>query len=280
MARAAGTTAEATGVGRGVQQAPGYAGFEYLAGLASLLLAVVRELVRPPFRWRRDFVEQCVLILHRCIVPLAITTFAAGVGTEGFDGGGIARQIGVLDRFGTGYATAGLREFSPFLTGLVVAGVIGTAVCADLGARKVRDELDATAVLGVNPISILVAPRFLAFVVMTPLMAFFAFVTNIAGGIVVFAVYYDVPLAVFLGSFPIQLNAVDIYIGTILKCAVYGVVIALVFSYEGLNAKGGAEGVGRAVNRGVVIVFVSIFVLNFALNSIVLASFPELQQAK
>lgn len=263
-----------------LRDSKGYAGLEYLSGLLTLFLDAVRALLRPPFAWRRAFVEECWLMVRRCALPLAITTFAAGVGTEGFNGGGLAREIGVLDRFGTGYAIAGLREFAPFLSGLVMAGVVGTAVCADLGARKVREELDAIAVLGVDPIAQLVAPRFLAFIVVTPMMAFFAFATNILGGLFVFGVFYDVPLSVFLGSFPIQLTSVDVLIGNLLKCAIYGTVIATVFSYEGMNASGGSEGVGRAVNRAVVIVFVAIFVLNFALNSIVLASFPILQQAK
>src|ERR1700757_4844888 len=120
---------------------------EYLAGLVTLFERSVVAIMRPPVKWRLDFLEQCWLILKRCTIPLAITTFAAGVGTEGFDGGNLARQLGALDRFGTGYAVAGVRELAPFLTGLVMAGVIGTATCADLGARKVREELDATAVL-------------------------------------------------------------------------------------------------------------------------------------
>src|ERR1700751_3128658 len=180
----------------------------------------------PPIKWRLDFLEQCWLILKRCTIPLAITTFAAGVGTEGFDGGNLARQLGALDRFGTGYAVAGVRELAPFLTGLVMAGVIGTATCADLGARKVREELDATAVLGVDPIASLVAPRFLAFVVMTPLLALLAVISNVAGGVLVICGYFHVPVHVFLDSFPIQLSYLDVVIGNLLKCAIYGMLIA------------------------------------------------------
>lgn len=266
--------------GRALQRTRGYTALEYLAGLLGMLTAATRAIARPPFSWRTDFVAQCSMMMRRCLFPLAVTSFAAGVGTEGYDGGGIARNLGVLDRFGTGYEVAGLREFSPFLTGLVVAGVVGTAVCADLGARKVRDELDATAVLGVDPVTLLVAPRFLAFVVMTPALAFFGVVANTLGGVVTFAGVYHVPPETFLASFAIQLTVVDVLVSTALKCMFYGVIIATVFCFEGFNASGGAEGVGRAVNRGVVFVFVAIFIFNFAFNAIVFAAFPDLQGFK
>jgi phospholipid/cholesterol/gamma-HCH transport system permease protein len=278
----AGATAHARRIGHGaaLRAGRGYRALEYLAGLLALLTASMRALVRDPFGWQREAVDECWLILRRCPVPLVLSSFAFGFGTIGLQGGTILNLLGGLDRGGVFYSVAGPREFAPFLTGLVVAGVVGTALCADLGARKIREELDAMAVLGVDPVPQLVAPRLVAIVVMTPILSILAVASGLLAGLIVYPWLFHVPSAMVLSTFAIELKAVDIVLGCLLKCAIYGGLIATVCAYEGLNARGGAEGVGRAVNRAVVIAFVAIFVVNFALNAILLASFPELQQVR
>jgi phospholipid/cholesterol/gamma-HCH transport system permease protein len=257
-----------------------YHGLEYLSGLVELFVATVRALLKPPFAWREAWVEESVVLLRRCLVPVAVTAFAFGFGTVGFIGASILRLLGGLDRGGTFYSIGGPREFGPFLTAFVVAGVIGTAVCADLGARKIREEIDALATLGVDPISALVAPRFLAIVVLTPLMSLVAIVVALGAGLLVYPVFFHVPATQVLDSFPIELKSADVLFSDLLKCVVYALLIATVSAFEGLHASGGPEGVGRAVNRSVVVAFVGIVTVNFALNSILLAAFPSLQQLR
>ena len=104
--------------------------------------------------------------------------------------------------------------------------------------------------------------------------------SGLLAGLIVYPWLFHVPAAMVLSSFAIELKAVDVVLGDVLKCVVYGTLIATVCAYEGLNVRGGAEGVGRAVNRAVVIAFTGTFVFNFALNAILLASFPELQQVR
>src|SRR3954468_4413331 len=95
--------------------------------------------------------------------------------------------------YGGVFILASVREFAPFVTAVVVAGVAGTAITADLGARKIREELDALQVLGVDPIKNLVVPRFLSLMIITGLLDIFALLFGIVGGI--FAeILYSAPL--------------------------------------------------------------------------------------
>ena len=91
--------------------------------------------------------------------------------------------FGALDRLGGFFVLASIREFAPFVTAIVLAGVAGTAITADLGARKIREELDALQVLGVDPVKNLVVPRFLALMLVTGLFDIYALLFGIFGGI-------------------------------------------------------------------------------------------------
>ena len=167
-----------------------------------------------------------------------------------------------------------MREFAPFVTAVVVAGVAGTAITADLGARKIREELDALQVLGVDPIKNLVVPRFLALMLITGLMDIYALLFGIAGGL--FAeVAYGQPLGGFFATLFNNASVTDLW-GSILKCTMFGAIIAVVCCYKGMNASGGAEGVGRAVNEAVVIAFLGVFAFNYVFTQTLLATHPEI----
>ena len=114
---------------------------------------------------------------------MMISTVAFGFGAPGLQAANFLSLFGALDRLGGFFILASVREFAPFVTAVVVAGVAGTAITADLGARKIREELDALQVLGVDPIKNLVVPRFLALMLITGLMDIYALIFGIAGGI-------------------------------------------------------------------------------------------------
>jgi phospholipid/cholesterol/gamma-HCH transport system permease protein len=146
---------------------------------------------------------------------------------------------------------ANIREFSPVATGLMIAAVSGTAIVADLGARQVRQELEALSVMGLSNVLFIVVPRALALMVMTalynvPMIAF----TTLSGFFIAVAVVGVNPGA-FLASFFTQGTLVDLFGGEI-KCILFGALVAAICIYKGISAKGGAEGVARAVHSGVV----------------------------
>ena len=114
---------------------------------------------------------------------MLISTVAFGFGAPGLQAANFASLFGALDRLGGFFVLASIREFAPFVTAVVVAGVAGTAITADLGARKIREELDALQVLGVDPIKNLVVPRFLSLMLITGLLDIYALLFGIAGGV-------------------------------------------------------------------------------------------------
>jgi phospholipid/cholesterol/gamma-HCH transport system permease protein len=247
---------------------------DQVAGMTALFLSAGVALVRPPFAWRDEFLEQTVVLVRRCPAPVLLSCFFFGFGIA-IQAGNLVSLLGTVDRLGAFYVNAAVREFGPWINGMVIAGVGGTAIAADLGARKVREELDALATLGVDPVAALVAPRFLALGVVTALMNMVAVVCGIAGG-ALGTLLLGESLAGYVATFSSNFTMPDV-VGSTVKVVIFGQLIAIACCYKGMNVKGGPEGVGRAVNQAVVIAFASIWTFNYAFGSLLLAAFPETQ---
>ncbi len=149
---------------------------------------------------------------------------------------------------------ASVREFAPWINAMVVAGVIGTAITADLGARRIREEIDAMEVLGIDPVRSLVLPRVIALFIITGALDLVALSFGIAGGWIASVPLLGATSGGFFANFFANATVTDLW-GSVLKTAIFGLIIAIVCCYKGLNAKGGPAGVGRAVNQAVVIAF-------------------------
>ena len=139
--------------------------------------------VRPPYPYGDELVWQFLFVLKLSWFPLMVSTFALNLGAPGLQAAGILSLFGALDRLGGFFVLTAVRWIGPLVTAVVVAGVAGTAITADLGARKIREELDALQVLGVDPVKNLVVPRFLALIVVTGLLDIFAIVFGLSAGI-------------------------------------------------------------------------------------------------
>ena len=140
--------------------------------------------LRPPYPYGGEFVNQFLFALKLCWFPLVVSTVAFGYGAPGLQASNFLVLFGALDRLGGFFVLASIREFAPFVTAIVLAGVAGTAITADLGARKIREELDALQVLGVDPVKNLVVPRFLALMLVTGLFDVYALLFGIFGGVI------------------------------------------------------------------------------------------------
>ena len=123
--------------------------------------------IRPPYPYGPEFVGQFLFAMRLCWFPLLISTIAFGYEAPGLQGANFLVLFGAIDRLGGFFVLSSVREFAPFVDAIVLAGVAGTAITADLGARKVREELEALEVLGVDPVKNLVVPRFLALMLLT-----------------------------------------------------------------------------------------------------------------
>lgn len=244
-----------------------------LADLSRLAVAVVRAWLRTPSAWWAEAVAQSWILVRRTLVPTMLSLFAFGFGAVAVQGGGFVAELGAPDRMGALFSVASLREFVPFVTGMVVAGVAGTAICADLGARRVREELDALAVMGVDAVPTLVAPRVLALLVITPALNVVGLISATLSGLAAVGSFGGTT-AGFMTTFQAGFTLPDLA-ANIVKTTAFGFIIGVVCTHRGMTASGGSEGVGRAVNRAVVVAFIAIFVFNYAFNGTYQALLPS-----
>jgi phospholipid/cholesterol/gamma-HCH transport system permease protein len=167
-----------------------------------------------------------------------------------------------------------VREASPIVTALIIAGAAGSAICADLGARKIRDEIDAMEALGISPIHRLVVPRVGAVMVVALLLNGLVSVVGVAGGYFFSVVVEHGTPGPYFASFT-ELAQIPDLLQAEGKALVFGFVAALVASYQGLRAKGGPKGVGDAVNQSVVFTFMLLFAINFVATAIYQQVIPQ-----
>ncbi len=257
---------------------PAKSAFEQAGEMMILTARTISAAIAPPYPYGEELIGQFLFALKLCWFPLLVSTVAFSFGAPGLQAANFLTLIGALDRLGGFFVLAAIRQIAPLVTAVVVAGVAGTAITADLGARKIREELDALQVLGVDPIKNLVVPRFLALMVVTALLDIFALVFGITGGILT-EMLYNQPLGGFTATLFTNASITDLW-GSVVMCTVFGAIIAIVCSYKGMSASGGAAGVGRAVNQAVVISFSGIAAFNFVFTSTLLASNPELQSIR
>ena len=251
---------------------------EQVGDMMILTGKTILSAIRPPYPYGGEFVNQFLFALRLCWFPMLVSTVAVTFGAPGLQAANFLTLFGALDRLGGFFILASVREFAPFVTAVVVAGVAGTAITADLGARKIREELDALQVLGVDPIKNLVVPRFLALMLITGLLNIYALLFGISGGI--FAeLTYGQPLGGFFATLFNNASVTDLW-GSVLKTTLFGAIVAIVCSYKGMNASGGAQGVGTAVNEAVVIAFMGVFAFNYVFTQTLLATHPEISTIK
>ncbi len=261
------------GPARGVF-ASGRGVLEEFGDMVLLTGRTISSAVRPPYPYGGELVAQFLFALRLVWFPLLITTVAISYGAPGLQAANFLTLFGALDRLGGFFVLAAIREIGPLITATVVAGVAGTAITADLGARKVREELDALQVLGVDPVKNLVVPRFLALMVVTGLFDIYALLFGLFGGIAAELVNGQ-PLGPFWGTLFANASTTDLW-GSVLKTTCFGAIIAIVCCYKGMTASGGAEGVGRAVNEAVVISFLGFGAMNYVFTQTLLATHPQI----
>jgi phospholipid/cholesterol/gamma-HCH transport system permease protein len=262
--------ARALGPARGV--------LEEVGDMVLLTGKTIRSALFPPYPYGGEFVSQFLFALRLCWLPLLFSTVAINYGAAGLQAANILTLLGNLDRLGGFFVVAAVREVGPLITSVVLAGVAGTAITADLGARKIREELDALQVLGVDPVKNLVVPRFLALVIVTSLFNIYAVLFGLFGGILAELVSHQ-PLGPFWDTLFANATVVDLW-GSTLKTMIFGAIIAIVCCYKGMTASGGAEGVGRAVNQAVVTSLLGISAFNYVFMATLLATHPQITVIK
>jgi phospholipid/cholesterol/gamma-HCH transport system permease protein len=247
---------------------------ETIGSMGILTAKTLASAVRPPYPYGAEFIYQFLFALRLCWFQMIIASVCFTYGPSWIQAANFLNLFGALDRLGGIFILAVMREFAPLVCAIVLAGVAGTAMCADLGARKIREELDALQVLGVDPIKNLVVPRFLSLMLVTGMFNVYAIMFGTVGGVLV-TVTNGAPLGPFWATYFNNATTTELF-ASLLKTTLFGAIIAIVCCYKGLTAKGGAEGVGRAVNQAVVIAFMAIGIFNYIFTQTLLATHPDL----
>jgi phospholipid/cholesterol/gamma-HCH transport system permease protein len=245
-----------------------------IGAMVLLFRRTVMAALTPPYNYGPEFVDQFLFALRLGWFPMILASLAFTYGPAGIEVGNFLNLLGALDRLGGLFVIFVMREFAPLVCAIVMAGVAGTAMTADLGARKIREELDALMVLGIDPIKSLVVPRFLSLMLLTPLFSIYALLFGTLGGVLV-TISNGAQIGPFFSTFFAQATTSE-FVAMLVKSSIFGAMIAIVCCYKGLAASGGAEGVGRAVNQAVVIAFLGIGAIDYVFTQTLLATHPAL----
>jgi phospholipid/cholesterol/gamma-HCH transport system permease protein len=229
-----------------------------LGSFYGMALDTIILMFKPPFAWR-EFLLQTWFVARVSIMPtltlsipfVVLTTFILNI---------LLIEFGAADFSGSGSAL-GAVTLGPIVTVLVVAGAGATAMCADLGARTIREELDALRVLGINPLQALAVPRVLAATVVSLLLSSLVTLVGLAAGYT-FSVYFQhVSPGAFVAGLTLVVGLSDVLVA-LAKAAMFGFAAGMIACYKGISVGGGPAGVGNAVNETVVFAFMALFLIN------------------
>lgn len=221
----------------------------------------------------REFIEQAWFITSVTLMPTILVSIPFGA-VISLQVGQLTGQLGAQSFAGATAVLATVREAAPIAAALIIAGAAGSAICADLGARKIREEIDALEVLGINPVVRLVTPRVLATLFVAMMINGIVIAAGIAGGYFFTVIVSGGSAGAFLSSFTALASLPDLYISMI-KAGIFGFLAAIVGAYKGLNAAGGPSGVGKAVNQTVILAFMLLFLLNSIITAVYFQLVPQ-----
>lgn len=236
-----------------------------VGGFFAMSLDTLVQVVRPPFAWR-EFLSQTWFVARVSLVPTLVLSIPFTV-LAVFLFNILLNEFGAADFSGTGAALSAVLQIGPVVTVLVVAGAGATAMCADLGARTIREELDALRVMGIDPIQALVVPRVLAATLVALLLSPLVVLVGLAGGFVFSVFIQHVTPGAFVAGLTLLTGLGDVIV-CFVKATLFGLTAGLIACYMGISVGGGPAGVGNAVNETVVFSFMALFVINIVVTAL------------
>lgn len=186
---------------------------------------------------------------------------------------GLVSQVGATALLGAASGVGVVRQGAPITAGLLMGGAAASAIASDFGARNMREELDAMRVMGVDPVRRLVVPRFLALLALSPILCIIIVASGTAAAFTLSVAVNDVAPGSFWQSFGTFAKMTDLWFA-MAKSAVFAMIVAIVSSLRGMEAKGGPRGVADAVNAAVVVNVVCIVFANLAITQLQTMFFP------
>jgi phospholipid/cholesterol/gamma-HCH transport system permease protein len=235
--------------------------------VTELFVGIVRG--RFPFG---EFVRQCAFMSSVAAAPTLLVAIPIGV-IVSIQVGSVAGQVGATSFIGAANGLGIIQQGAPLVTSLMIAGAVGSAICADLGSRTIREEIDAMRVMGVDPLRRLVAPRLgAAMLVSVLLCGFVVFVGFLTGYMFNIFAQNGTPGS-YLGTFSSFAVTADLLVA-LAKSMIFGLLAAIIACDTGLNTRGGPGGVANSVNTAVVLSAVMLFGVNLIITQIYNTLFP------
>ncbi|MBH0778045.1 MlaE family ABC transporter permease [Nocardia bovistercoris] len=221
----------------------------------------------------REMLSQGAFMASAAVLPTIFVALPIGV-TLSIQFGLLAGQVGATSLAGAASGLAVIRQGAPMVAALLMASAVGSAICADLGSRKIREELDAMEIMGVSVIRRLVVPRFAAAIVIgVSLTGVVCFVGFVAGYVFNVFAQGGAPGS-FVATFASFATVGDLVL-TLIKAVVYGAIVAVVACQKGLTTKGGPAGVANSVNSTVVSSILLLMIVNVLFTQLFMMLFPR-----
>ncbi len=241
-----------------------------VGGMMMFFVQIITNIFKRPFEWG----ELIIQLYHVGVKSIPIVIIAGF-----FVGGIVSFQFSyALSLFGAsqylgGITTSGtLREVGPILVSIMIAGRVGAFVTAELGTMKVTEQIDAVRCLGADPIKFLVVPRFIAVTTMVFVLTIVGLVIATVGGALSAWLLTVMGISYYISSIR-SLDAAWALFNGMAKGLLFGLIMATICCYKGINMSGGTEGVGKAVNSSLVTSAIAIFVVDFIIANIASLTF-------
>ena len=235
----------------------------YLGALTTLVREIGVSLIRYPIRWR---------LVGQQIVSIGFGSQLVVIVTGAFTGAVFAAQVymkfnalGLSSSVGTLVSLAMCRELGPVLTAVMLTGRVGAGMAAEIGTMQVTEQVDALRVMAVHPVDYLVTPRMIAMIISVPLLIAESITFGIGAAYVIVVRLYRIEPSFYERQLVAHTEMGDIIFG-MTKGLVFGMLIVLISCHQGLNVRGGSQGVGRATNASVVLSSLAILIVNFFLT--------------
>ena len=233
------------------------------AGQAMIMLGAAIGSMRFAFtkRARTEIVTQMFMAGIKSLGVITVVAFFTGM-ILSLQTGIALREYNQEVNVGTAVMVSMLREMGPFMTGLILAACVGSAIAAQLGTMTVSEEIAALEIMSIDPVKYLVMPRLVAMAIMTPLLAFYTCIMGVIGGGIVAMTQLSVSWAAYIDNATRYAELKDLHVG-LLKAFLFGIIITTVACHEGFTTTQGAVGVGLATRRAVIVSFLLILIVGY-----------------
>ncbi|WP_185061301.1 MlaE family ABC transporter permease [Pseudonocardia eucalypti] len=230
-----------------------------------VVVFLVRDTLRGQFQFK-ETITQAWFIVRVSVAPTLLVAVPFGV-IISVQIGSLASQVGATSFIGAANGLGVIRQGAPTVVALLLAGTVGSAICSDLGARTIREEIDALETLGISPIQRLVAPRVVATTVIALLLCGVVAFAGVLTGFLFNMLAQNGTPGSYISSFAAFALPSDLILAEV-KSGIFGAMVGVVACYKGLDAKGGPKGVADAVNASVVLSVVLLFAVNVIITQI------------